>query len=166
MTFVSAASTLGDTWNGRPAGNIESFASLPKAEGMRFSPPALASSGLPKGRVLLVVEDAVLAFDLQRLLHEAGYHVVGPLSAAAEIQSMIRRGDIDCAILDLDIGDTLMLDVAPDELVEIRCGDQVLTEARMGRAGDKVAVQIARPLRRSHTTLAAFEAAGESRKDA
>lgn len=112
MTFVSAASTLGDTWNGRPAGNIESFASLPKAEGMRFSPPALASSGLPKGRVLLVVEDAVLAFDLQRLLHEAGYHVVGPLSAAAEIQSMIRRGDIDCAILDLDIDRRAPLPVA------------------------------------------------------
>ncbi|GLK54118.1 flagellar motor switch protein FliM [Methylopila capsulata] len=88
-------------------------------------------------------------------------------SAEAELHAVLYDKKLPLrTILDLDIGDTLMLDVAPDELVEIRCGDQVLTEARMGRAGDKVAVQIARPLRRSHTTLAAFEAAGESRKDA
>jgi len=88
-------------------------------------------------------------------------------SAQAELHAVLYDKKLPLrTILDLDIGDTLMLDVAPDELVEIRCGDQVLTEARMGRAGDKVAVQIARPLRRSHTTLAAFEAAGESRKDA
>lgn len=88
-------------------------------------------------------------------------------SAEAELHAVLYDKKLPLrTILDLDIGDTLMLDVSPDELVEIRCGDQVLTEARMGRAGDKVAVQIARPLRRSHTTLAAFEAAGEARKDA
>lgn len=112
MTFASAASTLGDTWNGRLAGNIESFASLPGAGGKRFSPPKLAPSGLPKGCVLLVVEDAVLAFDLQRLLHEAGYRVVGPASTVAETQNTIKRGDIDCAILDLDIDGRSPLPIA------------------------------------------------------
>ncbi|GLK77736.1 flagellar motor switch protein FliM [Methylopila jiangsuensis] len=69
-------------------------------------------------------------------------------------------------IMNLDVGDTLMLDVKPDDLVELRCGDQVLTEGRMGRAGEHVAVQVMRPLRRSNTTLAAFEAAGQVRKEA
>ena len=69
-------------------------------------------------------------------------------------------------IMNLDVGDTLMLDVKPDDLVELRCGDQVLTEGRMGRAGEHVAVQVMRPLRRSKTTLAAFEAAGQVRKEA
>ncbi|MFC3691721.1 flagellar motor switch protein FliM [Chenggangzhangella methanolivorans] len=69
-------------------------------------------------------------------------------------------------ILDLDVGDTLMLDVKPDALVELRCGDEVLTHARMGRSGEKVAIQIAAPLRPSRTTLAAFEAAGQIRKEA
>jgi flagellar motor switch protein FliM len=88
-------------------------------------------------------------------------------SAQAEIHAVLFDKQLPLrTILDLDVGDTLMLDVRPDALVEIRCGDQVLTEARMGRAGEHVAVQIARPLRRSRTTLAAFEAAGESRKEA
>ncbi len=62
-------------------------------------------------------------------------------------------------IMALEVGDTLMLDVAPEALVELRCGDVTVTEGRIGRAGDHVAVQVARPLRRSRTTLDMFEAA-------
>jgi flagellar motor switch protein FliM len=88
-------------------------------------------------------------------------------SAQAEIAAVLYEKKLPLrTILELDVGDTLMLDIKPDALVEIRCGEEVLTEARMGRAGDKVAVQIARPLRRSRTTLAAFEAAGQVRKEA
>ena len=39
-----------------------------------------------------------------------------------------------------------------------------LTEARMGRVGDRVAVRVAKPLRRPKTTFAMFESAGESSK--
>ncbi len=63
-------------------------------------------------------------------------------------------------IMNLEIGDTLMLDVRPDTLVKVRCGDAVLSEGRMGRIGDRVAVKVARPLRRSKTTMAMFEQAG------
>lgn len=59
-----------------------------------------------------------------------------------------------------------MLDIRPDALVEIRCGEETLTTARMGRSGERVAVQVAQPLRRSRTTLAAFEAAGQVRQEA
>jgi flagellar motor switch protein FliM len=36
----------------------------------------------------------------------------------------------------------------------------MLTEGRMGRIGDRVAVRIGKPLRKPHTTLAMFENAG------
>ena len=67
-------------------------------------------------------------------------------------------------ILDLEVGDTLMLDMKSDSLVELRCGDFLVTQGRMGRAGEHVAVQVARPVRRSRTTMAIFESA-ESKKE-
>jgi flagellar motor switch protein FliM len=67
-------------------------------------------------------------------------------------------------ILDLEVGDTLMLDVKGDSLVELRCGDFLITQGKMGRAGEAVAVQVARPVRRSRTTMAIFESA-ESNKE-
>jgi flagellar motor switch protein FliM len=63
-------------------------------------------------------------------------------------------------IMNLEIGDTLMLGVRPDALVKVRCGDAVLSEGRMGRVGDRVAVKVAKPLRRPKTTMAMFEQAG------
>jgi flagellar motor switch protein FliM len=61
----------------------------------------------------------------------------------------------------LDVGDTLTLEVKPDALVNVRCGDVTLTEGRMGRVGDRVAVRVAKPLRRPRTTFAMFEKADE-----
>jgi flagellar motor switch protein FliM len=63
-------------------------------------------------------------------------------------------------IMNLEVGDTLMLDVKPETLVKVRCGDAVLSEGTMGRIGDRVAVKVAKPLRRSKTTMAMFEQAG------
>jgi flagellar motor switch protein FliM len=65
-------------------------------------------------------------------------------------------------IMKLDVGDTLMLELKSDALVIIRCGDITLTEGRMGRVGDRVAVRIAKPLRKPSTTYAMFETAGGS----
>src|SRR5579864_5625081 len=65
-------------------------------------------------------------------------------------------------IMKLDVGDTLMLDLKSDALVIVRCGDVTLTEGRMGRVGDRVAVRIAKPLRKPNTTFAMFETAGGS----
>jgi DNA-binding NtrC family response regulator len=112
MTTPSAASTLGDTWNRRLTENSENFEPQPIPVGVRFSPPSLATLDLPQGRVLMVVDDTLMALDLQRLLHEAGYRVVGPTTTVAEIQRMIQRGDIDCAILDLDVDRRAPLPIA------------------------------------------------------
>ncbi|MFD2182154.1 MULTISPECIES: flagellar motor switch protein FliM [Rhodoplanes] len=67
-------------------------------------------------------------------------------------------------LMELDVGDTLPLDLRPETLVSVRCGNVILTEARMGRVGDRVAVRVAKPLRRPKTTYAMFESAGESSK--
>jgi len=46
----------------------------------------------------------------------------------------------------------------------VRCGEVTLTEGRMGRVGDRVAIRVAKPLRKPHTTLAMFEKADETTK--
>jgi len=60
-------------------------------------------------------------------------------------------------LMRLEVGDTLPLELRPDALVTVRCGDVTLTEGRMGRVGDRVAVRVAKPLRKPRTTFAMFE---------
>ena len=50
-------------------------------------------------------------------------------------------------MMELNVGDTLMLELKPDAMVTVRCGDITMTEGRMGRVGDRVAVRVAKPLR-------------------
>ncbi len=64
-------------------------------------------------------------------------------------------------MMNLKVGDTLMLGLKPDAPVTVRCGDVTLTEGRMGRVGDKVAVRVHRNLRKPRTTFAMFEKADE-----
>jgi hypothetical protein len=111
MTAPSAVSALGDSWN-RLRDCNETPDPQPMPVGLRFSPPSLATAGLLQGKILIIVDDAVTALDLQRLLHEAGYRVVGPATAVGEIQRMIGRGDIDCAILDRDVDCSAPLPIA------------------------------------------------------
>src|SRR2546423_1046834 len=67
-------------------------------------------------------------------------------------------------LMSLDVGDTLALELKPDALVSVRCGDVTLTEGRMGRVGDRVSVRVAKPLRKPRTTFAMFEGADGSTK--
>jgi flagellar motor switch protein FliM len=60
-------------------------------------------------------------------------------------------------MMKLSVGDTLTLDLKADALVKVRCGDVTLTEGRMGKVGDRVAVRVDKPLRRPRTTFAMFE---------
>jgi len=71
-------------------------------------------------------------------------------------------------MMKLEVGDTLMLELKPDAMVRVRCGDVTLSEGRMGRVGDRVAVRVAKPLRKPQTTYAMFEKAdgASNRKDA
>jgi len=64
-------------------------------------------------------------------------------------------------MMNLSVGDTLALELKPDALVTVRCGDITLTEGRMGKVGDRVAVRVAKALRKPRTTFAMFEKADE-----
>ena len=61
-------------------------------------------------------------------------------------------------------GDTLPLDIRSDALVSVRCGNVTLTEGRMGRVGDRVAIRVTKNLRKPQTTFAMFEKADERTK--
>lgn len=76
---------------------------LPGTASPRRSPPALAADDWPCGRLLVVEPQAIVAFDLQRILREAGYRVVGPAGTAAEARRLVDRMEIDGAIVDLDL---------------------------------------------------------------
>jgi flagellar motor switch protein FliM len=65
-------------------------------------------------------------------------------------------------MMKLAVGDTLMLELKPEALVKVRCGDVTLTEGRMGKVGDRVAVRVDKPLRAPKTTFAMFEKADET----
>src|SRR6201997_462504 len=88
------------------------------------------------------------------LATEIGQAQVGVDAVLYEERLPLRR------MMSLDVGDTLMLELKPDALVTVRCGDITLTEGRMGRVGDRVAVRVAKPLRKPTTTFAMFEMAG------
>ncbi|KQU51975.1 flagellar motor switch protein FliM [Bosea sp. Leaf344] len=62
-------------------------------------------------------------------------------------------------VMKLEIGDTLMFDARPDTTVALRCGDFMVSDGRIGRVDGKIAVQVVSPLRRSKTTIAAFDSA-------
>jgi flagellar motor switch protein FliM len=90
------------------------------------------------------------------LATEIGQARVGVDAVLYEQQLSLRQ------IMKLSVGDTLMLELKPDALVKVRCGDITLTEGRMGKVGDRVAVRVDRPLRRPKTTFAMFENADGS----
>ena len=92
------------------------------------------------------------------LATEIGQAEIGIEAVLYEAELPLRR------LMALAVGDTLMLDLKSDASVTVRCGDVTLTEGRMGRVGDRVAVRVSQPLRRPRTTFAMFENAGESSK--
>lgn len=75
-------------------------------------PPGLAIDEPPRGRVLIVDDDAAQALELQSLLRAAGYRVCGPVATLPEIERLIERGGIDCAIIDCAVNERTPLPVA------------------------------------------------------
>jgi flagellar motor switch protein FliM len=49
-------------------------------------------------------------------------------------------------VLDLKVGDTLMLNATPDSLIELRAGQIPLTRGRMGRRNSHIAIRVEAPL--------------------
>jgi flagellar motor switch protein FliM len=85
--------------------------------------------------------------------------------AEISVDAVLYESDIPLKqLMQLKVGDTLPLEMRADALVSVRCGSVTLTEGRMGRVGDRVAIRVTKPLRKPKTTLAMFEKTDEQNK--
>src|SRR6201992_1236504 len=85
--------------------------------------------------------------------------------AEIAVDAVLYEADIPLKqLMKLKVGDTLPLEMRADALVSVRCGNVTLTEGRMGRVGDRVAIRVAKQLRKPKTTFAMFEKADEQTK--
>jgi flagellar motor switch protein FliM len=83
--------------------------------------------------------------------------------AEIAVEAVLYEAELPLAqLMKLDVGDTLTLEMKSDSLITLRCGDVPLTQGRMGRVGDRVAVSVTKPLRKPSTTLAMFEMSDSS----
>lgn len=120
MTTLSTASTHSDPWSRRlsysPSVDVTHLRAEPMPMGATIPPlwpPAgLAADDLPRGKILVVEDEATVALDLQRMLREAGFRVAGPVATLQDVERLIQRGTIDCALLDLDVNQRTPLPVA------------------------------------------------------
>ena len=94
-----------------------------------------------------------------------GHFATEVAQAEISVDAVLYEADIPLKqLMMLKVGDTLPLDMRPDALVQVRCGNVLLTEGRMGRVGDRVAIRVTKQLRKPNTTFAMFEKADEQTK--
>jgi flagellar motor switch protein FliM len=94
-----------------------------------------------------------------------GHFATEVAQAEISVDAVLYEADIPLKqLMSLKVGDTLPLDMRADALVSVRCGSVILTEGRMGRVGDRVAIRVTKPLRKPKTTFAMFEKADERTK--
>jgi len=65
-----------------------------------------------KPRVLLVEDEALVGIMIQECLTELGFQVVGPVCTASDALAAAKAGDFDAAILDINLGDGMVYQVA------------------------------------------------------
>jgi two-component SAPR family response regulator len=56
-------------------------------------------------RILLVEDEALIALDLQNMLDRRGATVIGPAASVSEALDAINANQIDCALLNIKLGD-------------------------------------------------------------
>src|SRR6201988_837031 len=94
-----------------------------------------------------------------------GHFATEVAQAEIAVDAVLYEADIPLKhLMQLKVGDPLPLDMRADALVAVRCGSVTLTEGRMGRVGDRVAIRVTKQLRKPNTTFALFEKADEQTK--
>lgn len=63
-------------------------------------------------RILVVEDEALIAMDLQALLEEAGYQVLGPANSSEAALAIIDKDAPDVALLDVNLGSSDAFGVA------------------------------------------------------
>ncbi|MDR3486784.1 MAG: FliM/FliN family flagellar motor switch protein, partial [Bradyrhizobium sp.] len=94
-----------------------------------------------------------------------GHFATEVAQAEISVDAVLYEAEIPLKqLMKLKVGDTLPLEMSADALVSVRCGNVTLTEGRMGRVGDRVAIRVTKKLRKPNTTFAMFEKADEQTK--
>ncbi len=78
---------------------------------MIFNGNIIDSSAPEAARILVLEDDALNAFLIEESLRLAGHEVVGPAKTVAWALALLESGEVDAAILDLQIDDGTSLDV-------------------------------------------------------
>jgi len=74
-----------------------------------------------------------------------------------EIRAVLDEQQVDLnRVLNLKVGDTIMLNATPDSLVQLRAGSIPLTHGRMGRRNHNIAIRVEAPL--AHAAKRALQA--------
>ena len=95
-----------------------------------------------------------------------GHLATEVFSATLDLEAVLHQTQLPLRqIVNLKVGDTILFDIKADPIVQVRCGDQKVTEGRMGRIGENIAVQVLSPLIRSATTLAIFDQGATGKRD-
>lgn len=117
---------------------------VPDTASPRRAPPVPLANDWPNSRILVVEPQAVVAFDLQRILRNAGYQVIGPAATAVEARRLIDRRPVDGAILDLDLHPSAVsavVDLLEDAAIPIIFLSGVVREQLPERHRDRPLVQ-------------------------
>lgn len=64
-------------------------------------------------RILLAEDEGLIALELERMLEGFGCDVVGPLASVAEVKQRAERGDLDGALLDVNLRGQRIFEILP-----------------------------------------------------
>ncbi len=73
---------------------------------------AIPLKKVDKPRVLVVEDEALVGIMIQECLTELGFQIVGPVCSASDALQAAKDGDFDAAILDINLGDGMVYQVA------------------------------------------------------
>jgi PAS domain S-box-containing protein len=73
---------------------------------------AIPLKKVDKPRVLVVEDEALVGIMIQECLTELGFQIVGPVCSASDALQAAKAGDFDAAILDINLGDGMVYQVA------------------------------------------------------
>jgi two-component system, response regulator PdtaR len=66
----------------------------------------------PAPRVLVVEDEIVIALELEAVLHDGGFEVLGPAPSVAAALTILKSDRPDCAVLDVSLRGELVTPVA------------------------------------------------------
>jgi DNA-binding NtrC family response regulator len=75
--------------------------------------PGNSKKPLAGHRILVAEDEALIALELEQILENLGYEVVGPLSRVDEVLQQAERGGFDGALLDINLRGRQIFEILP-----------------------------------------------------